>query len=114
MAMAVTVAVAVDSVRGEAEAASRAAIEPSVWPGYRFQARSAIAARREAHGDGTDRGASHQCQHDAARAFHGAVLPAMNEGPAVLVKPPRLARESRRPHGKLHLQLPNEKCDEKL
>ena len=53
-------------------------------------------------------------QHDAARAFHGAVLPAMNEGPAVLVKPPRLARESRRPHGKLHLQLPNEKCDEKL
>lgn len=38
----------------------------------------------------------------------------MNEEGAVLARRARVASERDPPHGKLHLQLPNEKCDEKL
>jgi hypothetical protein len=84
--MAVTaMAMPVDAMRSETEPASRAAIGLPGRPRHRFHAWSAIAAGREAHRDRADCDASHHCQHDTARAFHGAILAAI-DGTAVLAK----------------------------
>src|SRR5262249_55095389 len=89
-AIAMMMAVPLDAMRSDTKPSSRAAIGPPVRSRHHFHARAAILSGREAHRDRADRGASHQCQHDAARAFHGTILPAVDGIPAVLVKRARM------------------------
>jgi hypothetical protein len=72
MTMCVAVAMTVEAMDGAAESSmDRAAMEPTVGTGYRFLAGAAAASWRKSHRHGADRSTPHQCQHDAARAFHG-------------------------------------------
>src|SRR5438552_1279743 len=97
-------AVAVDAMRGDAEAAiSGAAIEPAVRTRHRYHPRAAIGRPHQPHRDRAGRGASHHCQHDTARAFHGAILAARDGARLVLAKRWRMASESEWLHGNLRL-----------
>src|SRR5439155_21258967 len=102
---AVPMAVTVNALRGDAEAAiGGAAIGPApVGAGHQDLVTSAIGRSHPSQRHGAGRGASHHCQHDAARAFHGAILPEVDRTGTVLVKPRHLASESRLSHGKLRL-----------
>src|SRR6266702_2918234 len=112
-AMAMT-AVAVKSVWRAAEAAiGRPAIGPAVRTGHGHVSGAAIPSRHKTHRDGANRGAPHQCQHDAARSFHGG-------GPSLKVRwyqavsvtrwrrGKQIARVSRQRAGRCQ---PPEKCD---
>jgi hypothetical protein len=70
--MAVTMAM--EAMRRGTEAAiDRAAIGPAVRTRHGLQS-GAAAAPHKTHRYSADGGATHQCQHDAARAFHVAAL----------------------------------------
>ena len=68
------VTMAMEAVNGAAETAlDRAAIGPSARARHGLVAGSAGPSPREAHRDGADCRSPHQCQDDAARAFHEAI-----------------------------------------
>ena len=66
------VAVTMETGHAAKAAIGRTAVRPAIRTGHRDIAGAAvIPARRQTHRYGADRRTSHQCQHDAARAFHG-------------------------------------------